>query len=152
GLSGLTVDRYDRWLIAQFTSMALFTRCDRILALLLELTKTEGVLARTERGIAEREGLRPGEERTVGSLPDQAVRIVENELNYWVDLHTSQKTGFYLDQRVNRRIVAGYCQGKRVLDLYCFTGSFALNAVKHGGAVATLGVDSSAPVIERARE
>jgi 23S rRNA (cytosine1962-C5)-methyltransferase len=151
GLSGLTVDRYDRWLSAQFTSLALYARCDLILRLLMELTGALGIVARPERGIAEKEGLRAGEETTVGSIPDGPVEIVENGLTYRVDLRKGQKSGFYLDQRVNRLHVAGYCREKRVLDLCCFTGGFLLNAAQNGGAAATLGVDSSAPAIELAR-
>ena len=152
GLSGLTVNRYDRWLIAQFTSLALYHRRELLLRLLTELTGAEGILARTERGIASREGLRAGEEATVGKIPDGPVEIVENDLKYRVDLRSSQKTGFYLDQRDNRRAIAAYCRGKRVLDLFCFTGGFSLTAAQNGGAVETLGIDSSTPAIERARE
>ena len=79
------------------------------------------------------------------------MEIVENGLIYRVDLRAGQKTGFYLDQRVNRREVAGYCRGKRVLDLFCFSGGFSLNAAR-AGAVRTLGVDSSAAAIELARQ
>ncbi len=68
-----------------------------------------------------------------------------------MDLKAGQKTGFYLDQRDNRRAVAAYCRGRRVLDLFCYTGGFALNALKHGGAEAVLGIDGSAPIIEIAR-
>jgi 23S rRNA (cytosine1962-C5)-methyltransferase len=150
GLSGLTVDRYDRWLVAQFTSLALYTRRDLILKLLMELTGALGIIARTDRGIAHKEGLRSGEEEVVGSIPDLPVEIVEHGLTYQIDLHKGQKTGFYLDQRVNRRAVAGYCAGKRVLDLFCFSAGFSLNAAK-AGAVATLGVDSSAAAIDAAR-
>jgi len=151
GLSGLTVDRYDRWLVAQFTSLALYSRRDLILGLLMELTGALGIIARTERGIAKKEGLRAGQEVMVGSLPDQPVEFVEHGLTYRVDLRSGQKTGFYLDQRVNRLVVAGYCRGKRVLDLFCFSGGFSLNAVRNGGAAVTLGVDSSMPAIELAR-
>ena len=151
GLSGLTVDRYDRWLVAQFTSLALYARRELILELLFTLTGAEGLIARTERGVAQKEGLRAGEVLNFGSIPDEPVEIVENGLVYRVDLRTGQKTGFYLDQRVNRRQVAGYCRGKRVLDLFCFSGGFSLNASR-AGAVTTLGVDSSAAAIELARQ
>ena len=77
--------------------------------------------------------------------------ILEHDLRYRVDLRSGQKSGFYLDQRVNRREVASYCRDKRVLDLFCFSGAFSLNAARNG-AVATLGVDSSAPAIELARQ
>ncbi len=151
-LSGLTVDRYDQWLVAQFNSLALHERRQPIVRHLLDLTGAAGTIIRTERGIAQKEGLRSGQEEVVGSVPVGRVEIVENGLRYHVDLRTGQKTGFYLDQRDYRRVVAGYCRGKRVLDLFCFSGGFSLNALKHGGALASLGVDSSAPMIELARE
>jgi 23S rRNA (cytosine1962-C5)-methyltransferase len=148
----LTVDRYDRWLVAQFTSLALDSRREEILRRLGALIEPEGILARTERGIAPKEGLRPGEETTVGSVPEGPVEIIEHGLKYRVDLRSGQKTGFYLDHRDNRRVVAGYCRGRRVLDLFCFTGAFSLTALRHGGAAETIGIDRSAPAIERARE
>jgi 23S rRNA (cytosine1962-C5)-methyltransferase len=151
GLSGLTVDRYDRWLVAQFSSLAMYARQELVLKLLMTLTGAEGIVARTERGIAQKEGLRAGEQLTSGSIPVESVEIVENGLIYRVDLRSGQKTGFYLDQRVNRREAAGYCRGKRVLDLFCFSGGFSLNAAR-AGAVRTLGVDSSASAIELARQ
>jgi 23S rRNA (cytosine1962-C5)-methyltransferase len=151
GLSGLTVDRYDRWLVAQFTSLALYARRELFLRLLAESTGALGIIARTERGIAQKEGLRAGEEATVGTVPEEPVAIVENGVTYQVGLRAGQKTGFYLDQRTNRGAVAGYCRGKRVLDLCCFSGGFSLNAVKHGGAARSLGVDSSGTAVELAR-
>jgi 23S rRNA (cytosine1962-C5)-methyltransferase len=151
GLSGLTVDRYDRWLIAQFTSLALYRHRELILRLLIESTGALGVVARTERGIAGREGLQPGDETRLGSIPDEPVEIVEHGVRYLVDLRPGQKTGFYLDQRANRRAVADYCRGARVLDLFCYTGGFSLCAARHGQAAQTLGVDSSVPAIELAR-
>jgi 23S rRNA (cytosine1962-C5)-methyltransferase len=151
GLSGLTVDRYDRWLVAQFTSLALYTHRDLMLGLLTKLTDAEGIIARTDRGVTPKEGLRAGQESTVGKVPIEPVTIVENGLHFRVDIQSGQKSGFYLDQRVNRREVASYCHGKRVLDLFCFSGAFSLNAARNG-AVETLGVDSSAPAIELARQ
>jgi 23S rRNA (cytosine1962-C5)-methyltransferase len=151
GLSGLTVDRYDRWLVAQFTSLALYTRRDLILDLLTQLTAVEGIIARTDRGVTPKEGLRVGQDWAVGSVPLEPVTIVEHGLVYRVDIRSGQKSGFYLDQRVNRREVASYCRGKRVLDLFCFSGSFSLSAARNG-AVETLGVDSSTPAIELARQ
>lgn len=151
GLSGLTVDRYDRWLVAQFTSLALFTRREPILRTLKELTGAEGVLARTERVTAEQEGISHPFESTLGTLPVAPVEIVEHGLTYWVDLRAGQKTGFFLDQRDNRRAVSSYCAGRKVLDLYSYTGAFALNALKNGGAASVLGVDSSAVAVEVAR-
>jgi 23S rRNA (cytosine1962-C5)-methyltransferase len=152
GLSGLTVDCYGGWLVAQFTSLALYERRDMLHRLLVEKTGAEGILTRTDKGIASREGLPSGEEYIVGRDPQGPVDIVEHDLLYRVDLRAGQKTGFYLDQRENRRAVATYCRGRRVLDLFCFTGGFSLNALRHGDAIEAFGVDSSTPAIERARE
>jgi 23S rRNA (cytosine1962-C5)-methyltransferase len=151
GLSGLTVDRYDRWLVAQFSSLALYARRELIVRLLIELTGAEGIIIRTERGIAQKEGLKAGEQLTIGSIPGEPVEIIENGLIYRVDLRSGQKTGFFLDQRVNRREAAGYCRGKRVLDLFCYSGAFSLNAAR-AGAVKVLGIDSSATAIDQARQ
>jgi 23S rRNA (cytosine1962-C5)-methyltransferase len=151
GLSGLTVDCYDRWLVAQFTSLALYQRREILLRLLLEAVNAEGAILRTERGIAQKEGLPPGEVTTIGSLPDGTVAIIENGLTYRVDLRHGQKTGFYLDQRLNRLATAGYCRGRQVLDLFCFTGGFALCTLR-GGARSALGIDSSGTAIELARQ
>jgi 23S rRNA (cytosine1962-C5)-methyltransferase len=151
GLSGLIVDRYGRWLVAQYTSLALFTRRAMLGRTLLELTGAEGLLTRTDRATADREGLPTPFESVDGTLPVAPVEIVEHGLTYWVDLRAGQKTGFFLDQRENRLAVAGYCRGRRVLDLYCYTGGFALNARKNGGAVSVLGVDSSLAAVEVAR-
>ncbi len=152
GLSGLTVDRYDHWLVVRFTSLALYLRRDPLLGLLSGLEGVQGLVARTERGIAQREGLPLDQEIVLGTMPDGPITIEENALVYRVDPRGGQKTGFYLDQRDNRRAVARYCANRRVLDLYCYTGGFSLSALSHGGAASTLGVDSSAVAIDRARE
>jgi 23S rRNA (cytosine1962-C5)-methyltransferase len=89
---------------------------------------------------------------TAGTLPDGPIEIVEHGLTYLVDLKAGQKTGFYLDQRQNRRVVADYCRDRRVLDLFCYTGGFALSALRHGGASSALGIDSSATAIALARQ
>jgi 23S rRNA (cytosine1962-C5)-methyltransferase len=153
GMSGLTVDQYDAWLVVQITSLALDLRRDELLDLLQEQTGARGMLPRLERGIAAQEGL-PGllpEGALRGELPTEPVVIEEHGLTYEVDLRVGQKTGFYLDQRDNRRAVAAYAAGRRMLDLYCYTGGFSLTALRHGVASQSLGIDSSAPAIDQAR-
>jgi len=151
GLSGLTVDRYGPWLVAQFTSLALFERRELLTTILSELTGASGIVLRTERGMASQEGLEAEDGTIFGAEPTGPVEVVEHELTYRVDVRTGQKTGFYLDQRDNRLAVAGHAKGKRVLDLFCYTGGFALNALKHGGAAHALGIDVSAAAVEAAR-
>ncbi|HWE37118.1 MAG TPA: class I SAM-dependent rRNA methyltransferase [Isosphaeraceae bacterium] len=151
GLSGLVIDRYDRWLVAQFNGLGLYHRSDTILPMLAELTACEGIALRVDRSIADQEGFRVEPGQVFGTVPDGPIEIVEHDLIYEIELFRGQKTGFYLDQRENRRAVASYAKGRRVLDLFCHAGGFALNALKHGGAAHALGIDSSAPAIEHAR-
>ncbi len=152
GLSGLTVDRFDRWLVVQFTSLALFERRDFLIDRLVALTAAEGVLMRGEKGIPSQEGLKVEEGVFRGDAPEGPIEIDEGGVTYRVDLATGQKTGFYLDQRDNRRAAARYARGRRVLDLFCYTGGFSLNAQIHGEAGSTLGIDTSERAIELARE
>ncbi len=151
GISGLTVDRFGRTLSVQFTSLALDRRRDFLVDRLVELTGAEGVILRGEKGIPSQEGLKVEEGWIRGRAPAGPIEIVDGGVRYAVDLATGQKTGFYLDQRDNRRAVAAYARGRSVLDLFCYTGGFGLNAAIHGGAAAVLGVDASGTAIDQAR-
>ena len=151
GLSGLTVDRFDRYLSVQITSLALHRRRDALLDRLAERTGARGIILRGEKGIPAQEGLKVEEAWVRGEPPDGPVAIRDGGVRYEVDLAAGQKTGFYLDQRDNRRAVAGYARGRRVLDLFCYTGGFALNALVHGGATEALGIDGSRTAIDLAR-
>jgi len=151
GLSGLTVDRFDRWLVVQFTSLALFAKREPILRELARLAGAEGIMLKGEKGIPSQEGLKVEEGVVFGTMPDGPIEIADNGLTYAIDLATGQKTGFYLDQRDNRRAVARYAKDRRVLDLFCYSGGFAINALVHGGATSALGIDTSTPAVELAR-
>jgi 23S rRNA (cytosine1962-C5)-methyltransferase len=151
GLSGLTVDRYDRWLVVQFTGLGLGVRRDMLAGLLNELVRPEGIFLRTERGIGKLEGLKLEDGPLSGQVPAEPVTIEEDGLRFRVQLTEGQKTGFYLDQRDNRRAVAAYATGRRVLDAFCYTGGFGLYAAR-AGASAVHGVDVSEPALALARE
>src|SRR5262245_52907953 len=103
GLSGLIVDRYDEWLLVQFTSLALASRRDLLIRLLVEKLQPAGVWLRTEKGIREAEGLEIADGLLIGREPPRPLVIVEHELRYGIDVVEGQKTGFFLDQRDNRR-------------------------------------------------
>ncbi len=110
------------------------------------------------RGVYERSDakvrLQEGMERVKGFLGepfDTKVEIVENGVRYMVDVEDGQKTGFFLDQKNNRAAVGRLCKGKKVLDCFTHTGSFALNAGM-AGAESVLGVDASQLAVEQARE
>ncbi len=151
GLSGLVVDRYDRWLVVQFTALALAQRRETFAELLTELTGAEGIYLRTERGVGTLEGLELRDGPLCGSLPSGPVEIEEDGIRFLVNLAEGQKTGFYLDQRDNRRAVARLAAGRRVLDAFCYSGGFGLHAAR-AGAEAVLGVDQSEPALALARE
>lgn len=155
GLSGMTVDRYDRWLVVQFTALGLAQRRDVLAQLLVELTGAEGIYLRTERGVGRLEGLELQDGPLWGQLPAGPVIIEESGatavLKFQVNLAEGQKTGFYLDQRDNRRAVAQLAAGRRVLDAFCYTGGFGLHAAQ-AGAREVIGVDVSEPALTLARE
>jgi len=102
GLSGLTVDQYDRWLVVQFTSLGLARRREEFARLLAEQLKPEGIYLRTERGIGELEGLELQDSLLWGQAAAAPVLIAEGDIRFLVNLAEGQKTGFYLDQRENR--------------------------------------------------
>jgi 23S rRNA (cytosine1962-C5)-methyltransferase len=150
GLSGLTVDRYDRWLVVQFTAFGMAQRSDLLVELLVELAEPEGIYLRTERGIGQLEGLELHDGLLWGQVPEEPVRIEEEGIQFLVHLREGQKTGFYLDQRENRRAVARFAAGRRILDAFCYTGGFGLHAAR-AGAESVLGVDMSAPALALAQ-
>ncbi len=149
GLSGLVVDRYGPWLVVQLTSLGLAERTALLTPLLVELLAPRCIFLRTERGIGKLEGLELSDGPLWGELPDGPVTIVENGLEFAVDVRTGQKTGFYLDQRENRRAAAEFARGRRVLDVFCYSGGFALAAAR-AGAAEVIGVDVSAAAVELA--
>jgi 23S rRNA (cytosine1962-C5)-methyltransferase len=155
GLSGMTVDRYDRWLVVQFTSLGLAQRREMLAQLLVELTAPAGIYLRTERGVGRLEGLELQDGHLWGELPSGPVVIeepgVSDGLSFLVNLAEGQKTGFYLDQRENRRAVARLAAGRRMLDAFCYTGGFGLHAAQ-AGAREVIGVDVSEPALALARE
>jgi 23S rRNA (cytosine1962-C5)-methyltransferase len=151
GLSGLVVDRYGDYLVVQPTSLAMGQRLELIVSILQELLQPRAIALRAEKSMAQLEGVEVAEGHTWGELPAEPTTIREHGLAYEVDLHAGQKTGFYLDQRENRRVAASYLQGRRVLDMFCYTGGFAMAASKLGGAREVLGIDSSKRAIAQAQ-
>jgi 23S rRNA (cytosine1962-C5)-methyltransferase len=151
GLSGLIVDRYGEYLAVQATALAMAQRLASLTSMLVELLHPRGIVLRNERGLAQVEGIHLAEGPHWGQMPEGPVFIEEHGLRYGVDLREGQKTGFYLDQRENRRAAAGYCRGRRVLDLFCYSGGFGLAALKLGAAREVLAVDGSQKALALAR-
>jgi len=151
GLSGLVVDLYGDCLVVQPTSLAMAHRLELIVGLLQELLQPRAIVLRSERAAAKLEGMELADGHVWGQLPDSPLVIREHGLAYEVDLHAGQKTGMYLDQRENRRAAAVYLRGRRVLDLFCYTGGFALSAAALGGAREVIGIDASKKAISQAQ-
>jgi 23S rRNA (cytosine1962-C5)-methyltransferase len=150
GIPGLIVDRYGAVLAMQcLTTGAEFWRAT-LADLLLEETGLDELFERSDADVRELEGLAA----RVGALrghPPERLTISEYGCRFVVDLAHGHKTGFYLDQRENRRRVRGLAQGREVLDCFCYTGGFTVNALR-GGASSVLAVDSSADSLALARE
>ena len=151
GLSGLIVDRYGDWLLLQCTSLALYQRRELVVNLLRELVQPRGIWLRTEKGIREAEGLETADHLLWGEPPPRPLWITENSLSFAVDVVEGQKTGFFLDQRVNRQAFVPLLVPGRLLDVCCFSGGFALNAARDPRITQVVGVDVSAAALEFAR-
>lgn len=151
GLTGLTVDQYDQYLVMQFTSLGLAQRKDVIIQQLVELLQPTGIYLRTERGIGEQEGLELQDGPIWGTMPREPIVILENGVRFQVNLTEGQKTGFYLDQRDNHQAVARYAKGRRMLDAFSYSGGFGLHAAK-AGATSVLCVDGSEGALELGKQ
>ena len=160
GFPGLTVDRFSDLLVTQTLSIGMERAKDMIFPALVKLLREDGevirgVFERNDVAIRELEGMAQNKGWYVlpGETPPESpmTEICENGVYYSVDVENGQKTGFFLDQKYNRLAVAKLAKGKRVLDCFTHTGSFALNAAK-GGAEHVTAVDISASAIGMARQ
>ena len=158
GFPGLTVDRFSDILVTQTLSVGMERLKNTIFPLLAEVLRADGqtisgIFERNDAAIRSLEGLEQGKGWYVlpgETAPESAVtEICENGIYYAVDVENGQKTGFFLDQKYNRRAVARLAQGRRVLDCFTHTGSFALNAAL-GGAAHVTAVDVSESAIAMA--
>jgi 23S rRNA (cytosine1962-C5)-methyltransferase len=150
GLPGLIVDRYGSCLVVQFLATGADTWRDTIADALVDLTGANNIYERSDADVRELEGL----QTRVGILrgsPNEKGIISEHGLRFSVDIAAGHKTGFYLDQRRNRQRVRALAEGRDVLDCFCYTGGFTLNALT-GGAKSVLSVDSSFSAFELLRE
>jgi 23S rRNA (cytosine1962-C5)-methyltransferase len=144
----LVVDRYDRWLVVQLLSAGLEAFRGEIVEALASLTGVEGILARNDASVRNREGLTRGVEALMGTVPE-TVEVREHGVKYLAAPHTGQKTGAFLDQREARVLVGRVARG-RALDVFSYHGSFALHLARRADSVRA--VDSSASALARVRE
>jgi 23S rRNA (cytosine1962-C5)-methyltransferase len=151
GIPGLIVDRYAGTLVLQSLTAGSEYWKETIADLLLELTGLQDIYERSDADVRELEGLQPKVGPLRGSIKRSPITITENDLKFNVNLATGHKTGFYLDQRQNRLLVRGLADGRDVLDCFCYSGGFSVNALA-GGAKSVLSVDASADALALCRE
>src|SRR5205807_572062 len=151
GMPGLVVDRYADVLVVQFLAAGVERWREPLLDALVELTGCEAVFERSDAEVRTLEGLQQRTGFARGNRAASRCPIIEYGLNFRVDVEQGQKTGFFLDQRENRQRVRALAAGREVLDGFCYTGGFAINALA-GGAKRVLAIESSAPSLEVARE
>ena len=154
-LPGLTVDKYEDVLVVESLALGIDRLKGYILAALVDVLsgdgiQVRGIYERSDAKVRELEGL-PREKGFLTAPFDTKIQITENGVRYIVDIENGQKTGFFLDQKDNRRAIHRLCGGARVLDCFTHTGSFALNAAIAGAAEVTA-VDASDLAVEQARE
>ena len=154
-LPGIVVDKFSDVLVVESLALGIDRWKPVILDTLKQVLAEDGIQI---RGVYERSDakvrLQEGMDRFKGFLGepfDTNVEIVENGVRYLVDVEDGQKTGFFLDQKYNRLAIQRFCRGRRVLDCFTHTGSFALNA-GIAGAASVLGVDASELGVEQARK
>lgn len=149
-LPGVIADRYGDVVVVQMHNAGAEAWRDSIVTALLDATGCAAVYERSDAEVRTLEGLPPRTGSVYGVLPER-VSFVEDGLTYGVDVVAGQKTGFFLDQRENRRRIRALANDFDVLDCFCYTGGFTVAALA-GGAKSVLAVDSSADALAQARE
>jgi 23S rRNA (cytosine1962-C5)-methyltransferase len=155
GLPGIVVDRYGEFLVVQFLSAAADRWKSDLVPLFHQVDGIQGVYERSDADVREKEHLPSAAGLLAGNEPPKRISIREGGWHFLVDVREGHKTGFYLDQRDNRKIlselVSSYIRGGTVLNVFSFTGAFAVAAYS-AGAGHVLNVDSSQAVLLAARE
>jgi len=144
---GLIVDKYADFLAIQIHSTGIELMKEVIIDELVKLLSPIGIYERSDAKAREHEGLADTNGVRYGRVPETFVEVIENGIHYHVNIAEGQKSGFYCDQRENRLITANYVKDKSVLDCFCYSGGFTLNALR-AGASHVIAVDSSALAIE----
>jgi 23S rRNA (cytosine1962-C5)-methyltransferase len=146
GLPGLIVDRYSDFLVCQFLSAGAEYFKNVITEVLNEKFKPAGIYNRSDADVRVKEGLNPLKELLSGNEPDELIEIIENNFKFLVNIKEGHKTGFYLDQRDNRKLVSEFSRGKTVLNCFSYTGGFSVYALASGAEKITQVETSSSAI------
>nr|MBC7611387.1 class I SAM-dependent rRNA methyltransferase [Pseudopedobacter sp.] len=150
-LPGLIADKYGDYLSLQVLTSGIENIKPIILDELQKLTGAKGIFDKSDEKARAHDGLQETEGLLWGSLPPDFVEVKENGIKYHINIREGQKSGFYCDQRDNRKFLATYVKEKKVLDCFSYSGGFGLNALK-AGASKVVSVDSSALAIDTLRK
>ncbi len=151
GLPGVIADRYGDTVVIQLTSAGADKWRGALVDALVKATGCARIYERSDSEVRKLEGLEPVVGWVHGEAPAETITIVESGVCMAVDIVGGHKTGFYLDQHDNRRRLAELAKGKRVLNCFCYTAGFSLQALA-GGAAEVVSVDSSGPALAIAQQ
>lgn len=151
GLSGLTIDRYGDTLLCEIYALGIAQRLPQWLPLLHELAGTKFARVHVDHDLGSLEGIKPSIFNETNAAAPRRVKIREHGIRYEVDFAEGHKTGFFCDQRDNRKAFARFAKDARVLDLCCYTGGFSLNAKVTGGAAEVTSVDLDEVALDQAK-
>ena len=147
GLPGLIIDRYGEYIVCQFLSSGVEFFKEVITDILNDMFKPKGIYERSNVDVREKEGLKSAIGSLRGTEPEDLVEILENGFKFLVDIKEGHKTGFYLDQRDNRKLVSAFAKEKTVLNCFSYTGGFSVYALAFGAEKVTQ-VESSASALD----
>ena len=150
GLPGVIADQYGDTVVVQLTSAGADKWRNAIAAGLVKATGCARIYERSDSDVRGLEGLGPTTGWIYGEAPETPLSIDENGVRLAIDIAGGHKTGFYLDQRDNRALLGQLSAGKDVLNCFCYTGGFSLQALA-GGAASVLSIDSSGPALAQAQ-
>jgi 23S rRNA (cytosine1962-C5)-methyltransferase len=154
-LAGLVVDRYDDWLVLQSLTLGIEHRKEMLINLIAELFEPKGIYERSDVDVRSKEGLREARGLLWGEEPPERIEIVEDDVRLLVDVRAGHKTGYYLDQADNRRLLPTILErdqdSRRALNLFSYTGGFGAHALTLDSATVT-NVDASYDVLDLAEQ
>ena len=142
-IPGLVVDKYADYLVMQCMSLGIDQRKDMLVQCLVELFNPKGIYERSDSQVRSKEGLELYSGLIYGEVPDEII-IEENGIKMSVDVKNGQKTGYFLDQKENRLAIRRYTKEKNVLDCFCNSGGFSMNAATNAKSVKAVDISGSA--------
>ncbi|WP_368926542.1 23S rRNA (cytosine(1962)-C(5))-methyltransferase RlmI [Serratia marcescens] len=151
GLPGITIDRFQNFLVLQLLSAGAEYQRPALLSALQHCYPECSIYDRSDVAVRKKEGLPLAQGPVLGDLPPELLPITEHGMKLLVDIQQGHKTGFYLDQRDSRLAARNYSAGRRVLNCFSYTGAFAVSALM-GGCVQVISVDTSQAALDIARQ